>query len=114
VFPVQVFLALTCFGPVPALGKRYLSEEKLDKPSKNYIWHKWRDTQHLNEYTMKPVDAVVVNQVIAHVAFSEVTTYYIDCVREPPTRRPVGDPEMVDVVQAHEFIKIGPFDPVDV
>jgi hypothetical protein len=40
--------------------------------------------------------------------------YYIDHVREPPTRRSVSDPEVVDVVQAHEFDKIGPFDPVDV
>jgi hypothetical protein len=89
-----------------------LREEKLDKPSKNYIWHKWRGTQHLNEYTVKPVDAVVVNQVIGHVAFSKVaTTYYINRVHEPPTRGSVTDPEGVDVVQAHEVIKIGPFDP---
>jgi hypothetical protein len=64
-----LFWRLLCFGPVPALGKRYLKEEKLDKPSKTYIWHKWRDMQHLNEYTMKPVDTVVVNQVIGNVAF---------------------------------------------
>jgi hypothetical protein len=33
---------------------------------------------------------------------------------KPPTRRPVNDPEVVDVGKAHKFDKIGPFDPVDV
>jgi hypothetical protein len=55
-----------------------------------------------------PVDKKVMNQVVGHVAFSKVTTYYIRSTRHPPCRRPGGDQEVVTVVQALKFYKEGP------
>jgi hypothetical protein len=75
----------------------------VEQPSKSYTWHKWSGTPHMNQNTVEPVQEQVVYQIIGHVAFSEVTMYYIDQVHKPPTRRPVDDPEVVEVVQAYEF-----------
>jgi hypothetical protein len=57
-----------------------------------------------------PVDKKVVNQVEGHVASSKVMTYYIRSTRHPTSRRPVGDQEVVTVVQALKFYKEGPND----
>jgi hypothetical protein len=67
-------------------------------------WNKWSGTSHLNQYTVEPVHEQVLYQIIGRLS-SEVTTYYI---RKPPTRRPVDDPEVVEVVQAYEFEREGP------
>jgi hypothetical protein len=82
----------------------------IDKPTRSYTGLEWFNTRTWNKYTVAPVDKKVVNQVVGHVAFSEVTTYYIRSTRHPPSRRPVGDQEVVTVVQALKFYKKGPND----
>jgi hypothetical protein len=97
-----------CTGPIPSLGKEQKLLPELGIEGVSYISTNSKniDTEALKRVKVEPVVPVSsgINQVIGHVAFSDVTTYFID--KQPIRRQNLET--YIRIIQAIVFARKDP------
>jgi hypothetical protein len=76
----------------------------VDKTSRACTGTKYIGTEEWNSYKIEPVakGTLQVNQIVGHIAFSDITTYYISGKGEAPRKLP-NTPNIVTVYQSLFF-----------